>query len=277
MTKMNQTREPAIRFDLASIQREWDIASDAYADAQMSGVDYYRLNFFGPAMVEACGNVKDLEVLDLGCGIGYFSRQMAEKGAAKVVGIDISPNQLSHARHIEEKERLGIEYRQGDAAAVIESLPEASFDLVTACVSLIDMPDPGRVIRGAHRVLRDQGRIVFTNLHPVTDTRERRWVRDADGKKLGLQIVDYFDETPLTLTWMSERYKYPFQTTGNSYTLQTWMRWIIQAGFILEDFIEPYATDEAIAQHPGLEDTRIIPTFLIIVAKKDVRITPPKA
>ncbi len=274
MTKKNQTREPAIRFDLASVQREWDIASDAYADAQISGVDYYRLNFFGPAMVEACGNVRGLEVLDLGCGIGYFSRQMAEKGAAKVVGIDISPNQLSHARQIEEKERLGIEYIEGDAASVIESLPEASFDLVTACVSLIDMPDPGRVIRGAHRVLRDQGRIVFTNLHPVTDTRERRWVRDADGKKLGLQIVDYFDETPLTLTWMSERYKYPFQTTGNSYTLQTWMQWIIQAGFILEDFIEPYATDEAIAQHPGLDDTRIVPTFLIIVARKDGRVKP---
>ena len=54
MTNKNQMREPATRFDLASIQREWDIASDAYADAQMSGVDYYRLNFFGPAMVEAC-------------------------------------------------------------------------------------------------------------------------------------------------------------------------------------------------------------------------------
>ena len=51
-------------------------------------------------------------------------------------------NQLVHARQIEEKERLGIEYIQGDAAAVIETLPESSFDLVTACVSLVDMPDP---------------------------------------------------------------------------------------------------------------------------------------
>ena len=240
----------------------------------MSGVDYYRLNFFGPAMVEACGNVKGLEVLDLGCGIGYFSRQMARNGASKVVGIDISPNQLAHARQIEEKERLGIEYTQGDAASVIESLPEASFDLVTACVSLIDMPAPGRVIRGAHRVLRDRGCLVFTNTHPVTDTMYREWVRDPDGNKIGLEIGDYFDETPFTLTWMNDRYKYRFQTTGNSYTLQTWMRWIIQAGFILEDFIEPYATDEAVAQHPGLDDSRIVPLFLIIVGRKDERVKP---
>ena len=272
MTKKNQTREPATRFDLASIQREWDIASDAYADAQMSGADYYRLNFFGPAMVEACGNVKGLEVLDLGCGVGYFSRQMARNGASKVVGIDISPNQLGHARQIEEKERLGIEYIQGDAAAVIETLAESSLDLVTACVSLVDMPDPGRVIRGAHRVLRNRGRLVFANTHPVTDTMYREWVRDANGNKIGLEIGAYFDETPFTLTWMNDRYKYPFQTTGNSHTLETWMRWVIQAGFIIEDFIEPVATDEAIAEWSGLDDTRIAPLFLIIVARKDERV-----
>ena len=274
MTKQNQNREPATRFDLDSVRREWDIASDAYADAQLNGLDYFRLNFFGPAMIEACGNVNSLKVLDLGCGIGYLSRQMAQKGASKVVGIDISPNQLAHAQKIEKEERLGIEYIEGDAATVIGSLPQTSFDLVTACVSLIDMPDPGRVIRGAYRVLRDRGRLVFTNLHPVADTRSRMWVRDADGKKLGLQIADYFDETPFTLTWLSERYKYPFQTTGNSYTLQTWMRWVIRSGFIVEDFIEPVATDEAIAQHPGLGDTRIVPTFLIIVARKDGRLKP---
>ena len=274
MTNQNQTRQPAKRFDLVSIQREWDIASGAYADAQDRGVDYYRLNFFGPAMVEACGDVASLEVLDLGCGVGYFSRQMAQKGASKVAGIDISPNQLAHARRLEEKERLGIEYIQGAAAAIIENLPDASFDLVTACVSLVDMPDPGRVIRSAYRVLRDQGRLVFTNTHPLTDTMSREWVRDAEGKKLGLQIADYFDETPFTLTWMNDRYKYPFQTTGNNFTTQTWMRWVIQAGFIIEDFIEPVANDEAIAQWPGLDDTRIVPTFLIIVARKDGRVKP---
>ncbi len=274
MTKQNQTRKPAKRFNLDIVRREWDIASNAYAHAQLNGLDYYRLNFFGPAMIDACADVKGLEVLDVGCGIGYFSRQMAEKGASKVVGIDISPNQLAHARQIEEKERQGIEYIEGDAATVIESVPETSFDLVTACVSLVDMPDPERVIRGARRVLRDGGRLVFTNTHPLTDTMSREWVRDAEGKKLGLQIADYFDETPFTLTWMSDRYKYRFQTTGNNHTLQRWMRWVIQAGFIIEDFIEPVATDEAIAQHPGLDDTRIVPTFLIIVARKDERVKP---
>ena len=72
------TREPADHFDADTVRRQWDAASEAYADAQDRGVDYYRLNFFGPAMVEACGDVQGLDVLDVGCGIGYFSRKMAQ-------------------------------------------------------------------------------------------------------------------------------------------------------------------------------------------------------
>lgn len=275
MTKKQQTRRPAERFDLQSIRREWDIASEAYADAQDRGADYYRFNYFGPAMAEACGNVNGLKVLDIGCGTGYFSRLMAKNGASSVTGVDLSPNQLTHARDYEDKERLGINYIEGDAASVTENLPEASFDLVTACVSLVDMPDPARVIRAAHRVLKHGGRLVFTNTHPVTDTVSREWIHDADGNRLGLWISDYFDESPFNLNWMSDRYKYPFQTTGNSYTLQTWMRWIINAGFILQDFIEPVATDQAIAQHPGLQETRLVPLFLIIAAGKGERLIPP--
>lgn len=267
------TRHPADRFDVETVRQQWDVASDAYADAQRRGVDYYRLNFFGPAMIEACGDVCDLEVLDVGCGAGYFSREMAKRKAKRVVGIDISSNQLQHAEQRESSDNLGIEYILGDAAEAIEDFPEASFDLVTACVSLVDMPDPARVIRGAHRVLRDRGRFIFTNTHPVTDTVFREWHRDTDGKKIAVKIGDYFDETPFVCKWTSDRYKYDFETTGNNFTLQRWMRWVIQAGFIIEDFIEPHATEEAIAEWPGLDDTLIAPSFLIIVARKDERLT----
>ena len=267
-------REPADRFDLSTARSDWDNASDAYADAQDRGVDYYRLNFFGPAMVEACGDVAGLDVLDLGCGAGYFSREMAKRGAKRVVGVDISPNQLAHARRHEALEQLGIEYLLGDAANVVEELPVASYDLVTACVSLVDMPDPGRVIRGAYRVLRDGGRLVFTNTHPVTDITERKWVRKPNGEKVASQIGGYFDETPFVTEWMSDRFKYRFKTTGNNFTLERWMRWVIRAGFIIEDFVEPVASDEAIAEWPGLDDTRIMPTFLIVVGRKDERLSP---
>lgn len=44
------------------------------------------------------GNVENKTILDLGCGIGEFSRYFAENGAKKVVGIDISKSFLNMQR-----------------------------------------------------------------------------------------------------------------------------------------------------------------------------------
>ena len=79
-------RHPAERFDADSIRREWDEASDSYAGRQEGGQDFYRYDFFGPEMAEACGDVNGLSVLDLGCGAGYFSREMAKRGATREIG-----------------------------------------------------------------------------------------------------------------------------------------------------------------------------------------------
>ncbi len=266
--KPQTPRYPAERFDADTARREWDEASDSYAGRQERGADFYRYEFFGPEMVKACGDVSDMSVLDLGCGSGYFSREMAKRGAERVLGIDISPRQVEHAKRIERIDRHGIEYRVEDATDAVYRLPEASFDLVTACVSLQDMPDPERVILGSSRVLRHGGRFVFTICHPVTDTIHREWERDEEGRKLSLKIAGYYDPTPFKVTWLSDRLGYPFTTTNVHATLSQWMRWVIGAGFRIIDVAEPCATDEAIARRPELDDTRIVPTFLQVVAEK---------
>lgn len=61
------------------------------------------------------GDVAGLTVLDLACGDGYTSRVLAGM-SAKVVGIDISPNQIERARQFERDNPLGIEYIVADAA-----------------------------------------------------------------------------------------------------------------------------------------------------------------
>jgi len=77
-------------FDARSARESWDRAAEAYAEGQASGRDYYRYEFLGPAQVAACGDVAGLRLLDVGCGSGYFAREMARRGA-RVSGLDISP------------------------------------------------------------------------------------------------------------------------------------------------------------------------------------------
>src|SRR5262245_55813919 len=99
--------KPIARFDAESARESWDRVADAYAENQATGRDHYRYAFFGPAQLAMCGDVRGLNVLDLGCGNGYFSRALARLGA-RVTGIDISPRMIAHAREQEAAEPLGI-------------------------------------------------------------------------------------------------------------------------------------------------------------------------
>ena len=49
----------------------WDIAAEAWDDFVESGKDYYRIEVHGPALLDACGDVAGLGILDLGCGQGW--------------------------------------------------------------------------------------------------------------------------------------------------------------------------------------------------------------
>jgi hypothetical protein len=47
----------------------------------------------------------------------------------------------------------------------------------------MDMPDPGRALAAAAKLLRPNGRLVFSICHPCTDTPYRQWDRDAGGSE----------------------------------------------------------------------------------------------
>lgn len=51
-------------------------------------------------------------VLDIGCNAGFYSIQMARRGAARVVGIDSEPRYLAQAEFAAEAAGLDIELRQ---------------------------------------------------------------------------------------------------------------------------------------------------------------------
>lgn len=258
------TRERAARFDAGSVREAWDAAADSYAGMQAAGNDFYRYEFFGPAMLEACGDVAGLEAIDLGCGAGYFSRRLAER-RARVVGVDLSPRLLAHAREREEREPLGIGYREADAADAAALFPSASFDLATSCLSLLDMPEPAAVVRGAAALLRSGGRFVATIPHPATDCPHRRWIEDAEGRRVELALDRYFETGPILYRWRHPRYPYPFETPGYHPTIEEATGWFLDAGFRLDRLLEPRPTPEAVGRHPDLAEARRLPFFLILV------------
>jgi cyclopropane fatty-acyl-phospholipid synthase-like methyltransferase len=70
----------------------------------------YRITF------EQAGDVTDKSILDVGCGSGVYSVDFARRGAARVLGIDLSANMQKLAK--QEAERHGVadrcEFVRGD-------------------------------------------------------------------------------------------------------------------------------------------------------------------
>src|SRR5438552_16316641 len=107
---------------------------------------------------------------------------MARRGAV-VTAVDLSPGMLAHARKSEGTLPLGIRYVDGDAARLLEYLDAESFDMVTSCLALQDMPDIPKVLRSIHDVLAPAGRLVASIAHPCSDTPYRAWAKDESGAK----------------------------------------------------------------------------------------------
>ncbi len=253
--------KPIGRFDSDSVRASWDVAADAYAQGQASGRDYYRYEFFGPEHITLCGDVDGLTVLDLGCGSGYFAREMALAGAS-VTAVDISPRMLEHARRIEAETPLGITYLESDAASIGGVVPDGHFDLVTSCMALQDMPDVPGVLREARRTVRDEGRLVVSIVHPCTDTPFREWERDDSGGKRWLCIDRYFERGPVEYPWKG--WAYEFRTPSFHATLEDWFDWFLSAGFSLSALKEPRPSKAALVKRPELEDASRVAYYLLL-------------
>jgi ubiquinone/menaquinone biosynthesis C-methylase UbiE len=217
--------------------------------------------------------VAGLKGLDLGCGEGTNTRAIARLGA-RMTGLDIAPTFLRHAREAEARDPLGIDYVLGDGRSI--DFPDASFDFVTAFMSLMDMADQRQVLKGIHRVLRPGGFLQFSILHPCFVPPSRKNIRNDADESVAVEIADYFDETDgrverwLFSTIPAEKRAglTPFAVPRFHRTLTTRVAMIVEAGLTIEAFGEPMASEEVAAAEPIVADTRVAPIFLHVRARK---------
>jgi len=104
-------------------------------------------------------DLRGLEVIELGCGTAYFGAWLKKHGAARVVGVDITPAQLETARAMNEEFGLGLEFIEANAEDV--PLSDGSFDLAFSEYGASIWCDPFKWIPEAARLLRPAGELVF--------------------------------------------------------------------------------------------------------------------
>jgi SAM-dependent methyltransferase len=257
----------------AEVARYWEANAEIWTRHARAGYDIYRDGLNTPAFLEMLPPVHGLLGIDIGCGEGSNTHELARLGA-RMSAIDVAPTFIRHACEAERAEPLGIIYLVADAT----DLPFASgsFDFATAFMSMMDMADQGQALRETARVLRPGSFLQFSILHPCFVPPHRRVLREPDGTTRAIEVGGYFDtiDGRIDTFWMTNAPKEerdqvePFRVPRFHRTLSGWVELIVEAGLVIERFGEPRVSVEVARAEPVLEDTLVAPIFLHIRAIK---------
>ncbi|MDE9364537.1 class I SAM-dependent methyltransferase [Luteipulveratus sp. YIM 133132] len=258
------TRRALDQADTASANRRWwDEEAHAYylEHGDFLGDDDL---VWGPeglreAELGLLGDPRGRRVLEIGCGAAQGGRYLRSQGA-DVVSTDLSAAMLRQGRTLNARSAHGVPLLQCDAIAL--PFAAASFDLVVTAYGAVPfVADSAGLMREAARVLRPEGRLVFSTTHPM------RWAfADAPGPEGLVVHQSYFDRTPYVEQDGSGRATYAehHRTVGDR------VREITGAGLVLEDLVEPEWPERNAQVWGGWSPLRgrLIPGTAVFVARR---------
>ncbi|MDQ6964406.1 MAG: bifunctional 2-polyprenyl-6-hydroxyphenol methylase/3-demethylubiquinol 3-O-methyltransferase UbiG, partial [Mariprofundales bacterium] len=123
----------------------------------------HRINPLRLAYIERGRPLRDLRVVDVGCGGGLLSESMACRGAV-VTGIDRSRRSLAVATTHAAQSGVQVDYQLSDAESWAAD-HSASYDLVTCLEVLEHVPDVPRTVAACSALLKPGGRLYFATLN----------------------------------------------------------------------------------------------------------------
>jgi len=248
---------------VAASRSWWDKHADEYQNDHGEFLGDARW-IWGPegldeADVGLLGPLDGQRLLELGCGAAAGARWAQEQGAA-AIGLDLSLRQLQHSRRIDDQRATQTMIVCAEAS----NLPLASetFDVVgSAYGALPFVANVGAAVAEVARVLRPGGRWVYSATHPL------RWAfPDAPGSA-GLTVNrSYFDRA----SYVEEDDEGRATYVEHHRTIGDWVSLNVQAGFTIEQLVEPEWPDDLSQDWGGWSKTRgaLMPGTLIVVCRK---------
>ena len=259
--------------DSKEVAEYWNKNAEAWTVMSRKGYDTRRNHLNTPAFFEILPDINGSKGIDIGCGEGYNTRLLADKGA-EIFAIDICDVFLKKAIDEETKEPKKINYLKADAHQI--PFDDCSFDFATAFMSLMDMPEPEKAVKEIYRVLKPGGFFQFSIMHPCFPNPVKKILKNPDGSTYEAEVVDYFNSpdsyvvewtfgtAPPELRDSFPKFKIPLFVR----TLSQWINMLIQAGFQIEQLNEPFPSDEIVKQYPNLQDAQVVAYFLQVRCRK---------
>jgi 2-polyprenyl-3-methyl-5-hydroxy-6-metoxy-1,4-benzoquinol methylase len=215
-----------------------------------------------PYILELLDEVQGKRVLDAGCGGGFYSLWLGERGA-KVLGIDGSKEMIKIAKRKASSKMLDAGFVIGDVSDL--GIEDGTFDLVLSTLVLTDVKELDKAVSELVRVTRDSGDIVISVQHPILTSGD--WERES-GQKLFRKLDNYFMEKELEAEWENER-KERVSLKYYHRSLQAYVQPFLDRRCVLTHLVEtqPHEVYKEFNAR-DYEDTRRIPHFIILRFRK---------
>ena len=214
-----------------------------------------------PIMKQMLPELEGKTILDLGCGEGGMSQYFAEKGAKKVVGIDVSSNMIASA-NVQNKHQ-NVQYLQ----LAMEELPTLTekFDIVFSSLAFHYIEDFDLLIKNISNLLNPNGILLFSQEHPLVTAAIRvdgvPKYFDKEGKRFFI-LSDYNNIGKREISWNIDgvvKYHRNFEVVINA---------IANAGLMITEVRESKASPEAIKLVDKYKYQKDKPYFVFFKAKK---------
>jgi len=221
-------------------------APDRYGDPAMT------------ALLRLIGDVRGLRILDLACGHGRLTRELARRGGL-VVGLDISIGLLEKARAREATSPLQISYVHADATSP-QALAGEIFDAVTCSFGLLDIDELDDAVATVARVLHPDGFFAFSMLHPCFPGWQPKQASPNWQPGQG-----YYQEG----WWLAETPSHGLRPRvgANHRMLSTYLNTFARHGLMIEEIAEPPPIPEWLADPPSVGP---VPVYFVARYRKRV-------
>ncbi|CEA00184.1 Demethylmenaquinone methyltransferase [Jeotgalicoccus saudimassiliensis] len=144
------------------------------------------------------------QVLDLCCGTGDWTIQLAKNAGADITGLDFSENMLKVARE-KTADIENITLVQGDATEL--PYDNNAFDIITIGFGLRNLPDYEKAVKEFYRVLKPGGQLVILE----TSNPENALINYGFNIYFG-KIMPFLGEK---ITGSGQEYAWLYESTSN--------------------------------------------------------------
>ncbi len=199
---------------------------------------------------ELLGDVKGKAILDLGCGQGWLTGELANRGA-KVIGVDGSDELIKRAHSLFPNQTFLV----ADLANGIPDM-DLKFDLVISHMVVMDIPEIDDLFRSVALALKPDGAFLFTIPHPCFFMQKS--FQDENGQWFKKLIGYLIPEIRRISSFGGHNH---YHRPLSKYILA-----LAEAGLLIFCFHEP--SHESRSDRIDPEFLKNFPVFLMIGAKK---------